>query len=1240
MKVRKILTKLFLVLCSLAVLAGCMPDSLTKWEKPAEVKPNSGSTVTGPDGTPINVPPPTTGSGPSSFSYRAATMGFPTGHAVSESPTIIGAPEGITNTYVFSSYDADFPTTPKSLSTVGLTLNAGTGKISGTPSAYAPETNFVIKAYHVNSGKTLTTTLGIGVATDLTAIKFYYPQTVGRRLILTLPNVSSFTEGGWISNSEGSVGTVEYVDATLNQLHIEVTASANTKGFQDGDPVDNVSIFVLAETTITSVSYAIPTSTGGEFAPTFSVDLGTGTSSEAYSLNYSITPDPTGGTGLNFESDTTVETKGTFTVPINSDSLVATTYTVTVTNSINQSKSLPVRFSISNAPQNLSINNKALLQVDDNSFFNVGDTITSSDSGSGFGRVERKFSNDHLLVAVKSGEFNVDATVDSVSPYLTPRALITKVDMINAIMLVAAGSGAGFGSGSGISVSGSATTYGVVVAKDTTSTVSMTVTDAAQAANWSAGDMIVGRTSGGIVDSDNTGVGNVLAVNSATMLVNMISGTFLTLNCLENRASWVGNGATCAPAVPATGPAISAVNGVPTLLDTLYVRVVSGNFKVANNICPTIDGSAGTGCTPLLNVFADNLKLTLASGANFKRGYNITNEFGAAGVVDTVSTNDVTVMVDNGNFSTGQNIDKYNPYTGATTTISGSNIYTRQKFNAYVREPLTLKPSLSQGDNVTYRLGSGVGYSTILPTGLTLDISTGIISGTPTQPFASTHFQLQARNAVCSTGGAVICPSYSFYLEVFDHFTLENFTDNALSYKLHKTGQSRHTTPCRITTAQLNAAPLNGVAYQESKDITCFLEAGELDLYMSGLKLKTNVGGGMCNFISMRPYQFFNYQYAKSNAQISGKKVYTYSIDPACVTCDDPQSGGVGVACSSLSNGSCDSDHRTVADQTLPNCDDGTYIPVSVTIALPTCQGGDVTTTVGAATTCGGSISKCINGPAKEHFSDAELDLGVNSKITDAGSGISGMQYIFTSPLNRGLVTNAYLANFEKKNTCGPSTSPSTYYAAAWQTYAQGTYYQVVVDNKRTVKPGDVVTASAAAASGIVDSVYTAKIDSDNNGSLDADVLIIRATAGTMAQWTGAIAGTGGATNVIGTTVYAYDNPFRRAQPFYDFNCLNAAFDTIGRIRLIVRDWDRAFNSTSRIDRVNPDDIASTIPGFMDVSALDDFGNAYNNRADWDNDTGADFTAASCTNTSTPPYSDNSAPANYNHAHSFLEDSL
>jgi len=69
----------------------------------------------------------------------------------------------------------------------------------------------------------------------------------------------------------------------------------------------------------------------------------------------------------------------------------------------------------------------------------------------------------------------------------------------------------------------------------------------------------------------------------------------------------------------------------------------------------------------------------------------------------------------------------------------------------------------------------------------------------------------------------------------------------------------------------------------------------------------------------------------------------------------------------------------------------------------------------------------------------------------------------------------------------------------------------------------------------------------------------------------------------------AGNSPF--IHPYYTFECKDGAEDTMARIRVMVREWDRDFNRT---------DIDQVFSGIMDDSTLNLFGTAYNEINDWD----------------------------------------
>jgi len=79
----------------------------------------------------------------------------------------------------------------------------------------------------------------------------------------------------------------------------------------------------------------------------------------------------------------------------------------------------------------------------------------------------------------------------------------------------------------------------------------------------------------------------------------------------------------------------------------------------------------------------------------------------------------------------------------------------------------------------------------------------------------------------------------------------------------------------------------------------------------------------------------------------------------------------------------------------------------------------------------------------------------------------------------------------------------------------------------------------------------------------------------------------------------ATDSPREYGQPFYVFNCLDAAKDIKARIRLIVRDWDKSFTIADNIDYDTNLDGANSK---KDDHTLSGFGSSYNSYLDWDDD--------------------------------------
>ena len=151
--------------------------------------------------------------------------------------------------------------------------------------------------------------------------------------------------------------------------------------------------------------------------------------------------------------------------------------------------------------------------------------------------------------------------------------------------------------------------------------------------------------------------------------------------------------------------------------------------------------------------------------------------------------------------------------------------------------------------------GSGITYSIApaLPAGITLDPKTGILSGTPTERGAKTSYVITAKNLMGTT-------SVNVDIEVRDYFTLSD-ASSAPSFKLHRYGDYQNSRSCRVNGSDI---------YNQTGtvDIRCHLEAEEQDLNTIAVKLKSKVGPGLCQHVSITPYHFWKWSPKKTNATV------------------------------------------------------------------------------------------------------------------------------------------------------------------------------------------------------------------------------------------------------------------------------------------------------------------------------------------------------------------------------------
>jgi len=552
---------------------------------------------------------------------------------------------------------------------------------------------------------------------------------------------------------------------------------------------------------------------------------------------------------------------------------------------------------------------------------------------------------------------------------------------------------------------------------------------------------------------------------------------------------------------------------VDSTANTLYLQYLTQAATSVAGAKSFYQGDVVDNAATINQIETGTFKLTVAAPGSFTLGSDVVSSGSAAGYTYNISGSvlyigEVSKKVAGSWFNTAHTL--YNDEVLSGAASSAISAVSHDNYVVFERgKNMYFNGNLSLGSN-------GIIYSITpsLPAGLTLNTSTGVISGTATASTPKKDFLVTASNFIGST-------TFAVGIEVKDYFEVVE-TSGAASFMLHKVGDNQINRKCRVDSADI-ATGTNGQAL----DIRCFLEGEEQDLHQSEIKFSFKAGPGICEYIQYDPYYFYKFSPAKS-----------YEISTKYTTMSVIRTGCTGV----VNTGDvptvdmCEGNYQSV-DTIYPNCDEGRLAYWTETYTEPAAGTCNLVGRVKNYVNCGGKKQNCISGPATDMFNSTQLVAGKRATISPAIAGTS-INQTHSAPINHG-------------------------------------------DNFITVRNANNVVNNQCFAT--------------NTGAND---------------WTTAVGGL----DILSSPMAVDSNPF------YTVTCRDAAYDIKARIRIVVRDWDRAFRIDSGVDNMNYNNPAALPaplipPALMNASGSDIFGSLYNDYYDWDDNysTGAStYTADSC----------------------------
>ncbi len=456
-------------------------------------------------------------------------------------------------------------------------------------------------------------------------------------------------------------------------------------------------------------------------------------------------------------------------------------------------------------------------------------------------------------------------------------------------------------------------------------------------------------------------------------------------------------------------------------------------------------------------------------------------------------------------------------------------------------------------------------------------------------------------------GGGTPTPTPTSY-----SFGITNGNLVARGFNLHKTGAGNWNKSCEISTT----TPMSSEAYiadPSTYDVTCFMEAEELALYMSGVSFNVNASPDSCEYVAYSPYSFFQYMPGDSSSDITLVEC-DETVDNTLAGAYGPTptfgAGMTKLGCGQIVDESLPHASRQVrafpSDPAFlcnydysrtggPNCDTGTINvrTLSLTVPDPVAFPGVVghTTTL-TSISCAGQIAECVAGPIKQ-VSGSEGHTRF-TEITPINSGEAYTNLIEVPNLiDNQRRSSVEIANFRRhmaNKDINYVTSIDPTAVAYRNAFSDPLFNQIFEPDLMNRFSSNL---NMAPIPGRIHDVTPATLGAYSLGQYAIDYSLAA----------------GYTTRPLAADPHLGIGSVNQVNPFYTFYCLDSAWEIKGRIRMMVREWDRSFTPSTALDFISDIQFHTFTPPYLsrqdvfdvpEVPYDPDGYNGYNDVRDWD----------------------------------------